>query len=270
MKIMVIGAHPADPIDLAGGTIINHINNGDEVIAVAITNGFNSHVKDEWVNKKVPEWERKEKNRQYLGWKTLEQYLLENKRQEFADVCNFLNIKNEMFNIGDAPLQVSTTLISSIMCSIRNHKPDIVITHHPNEYAHFDHSACGKAVCMALKKAVQDRGSNKYWVPTVYFFGVQFRPEQARLGYVPQSPDVLVELKGNTVIKKIQAMKHFESQGLNDDKLLISRMNSMESEMGRADGLKYSEGFILYYPLKTNLLFTNPENKQFYKIKKEK
>ena len=89
-----------------------------------------------------------------------------------------------------------------------------------------------------------------------------------RLGYVPQPPSVLIELNYEVVREKARLMNHFESQGLQDFESMMNRMNSMESEMGRADGLRYSEGFILYYPLKSNLLFKNPENKQFYKISK--
>ena len=43
MRILFIGAHPADIVDLAGGTIANHVNAGDEVFTMAVTSGLYSH-----------------------------------------------------------------------------------------------------------------------------------------------------------------------------------------------------------------------------------
>lgn len=265
MKILVIGAHPADPIDLAGGTIINHTRQGDQVTAVAVTDGFNSHIKDEWQSKIKKEWHDNEEIRiKHPGFDT---YLRLCKRNEFFDACSAVGSFCEMLGYSDAPLK-SDALIDDIVGLIREHKPDILITHHPNEYSHFDHSECGKAVCIALKKAVQDRG-NKHWVPIVYFFAVQFRPETMRLGYLPQTPDILIDLNCEVIKEKAMAMNYFKSQGLGDLEAMMQRMNSMESEMGRADGLRYSEGFTLYYPLKRTLLLDNPINKQFYKMQEK-
>ena len=43
MKILVVGGHPADMFDHCGGTMYHHIQQGDEVVAVSITQGLRTH-----------------------------------------------------------------------------------------------------------------------------------------------------------------------------------------------------------------------------------
>jgi len=239
MKILAIGAHPADAIDLAGGTLFLHKKAGHEVIVVSVTTGIHTHGTD------ILDNEDKEK------------YAIVLKQKEFSNACDCLGIHGLSWRFSDESLIQDWNLLHSLMVLIRIEKPDIVITHHPNEYAHWDHSVVGEAVCRALKAAIKSPGEDKYWVPTVYFFGVQFRPENARIGVVPQPPDILIDIEGELARKKVEALYAFKSQGYNDVSMLWNRMRSFESEMGRADGLKYSEGFILYYPLKRTLLPVN-------------
>lgn len=232
--ILVIGAHPADPIDLAGGTMALHKKQGDEVVQIALTDGCRSH-----------------------GGEGFSGAL---KRDEFKEAGERIGIKKEDSNVlyfKDEPLILSEEIIEHVVQGIRSIKPDIVITHHPEEYAHWDHAETGKIVCRALKSAIKLEG-NKHFVPTVYFFAVQFRPESARIGAVVQPPDILIDI-GSVVDKKVKALYCFASQGHNNNTILYKRMNSFESEMGRADGLQYSEGFILYMPLKKKYLPINTD-----------
>jgi len=240
MKIMIIGAHPADGIDLAGGTACLHAQRGDEVIGVTLTDGVYSH----FIEKMDVRYED-----------PINQVKL-TKRNEFRRAWEVLGVK-ELLNLGwrDEPLTIQQYKILALVEQIRYDKPDMVITHHPNEYAHWDHSECGKMICRALKAAMKLPG-DKHWVKTVYFFGTQFRPEVARLGIVPQPHDVLIDIS-SVIDAKVEAMCYFESQGHNDPEKMWERMNSFEREVGRADGIRYSEGFISYYPLKRRLLPIN-------------
>jgi 4-oxalomesaconate hydratase len=239
MKIMVIGAHPADGVDLAGATAYLHHCNGDKIIGVTLTLGMYSHTASLEVGKDFAtavEWRKAEAIKIF----------------EFEKAWDILGANmTHAAGLRDEPLLMNQEGILSLVKLIREHRPDIVITHHPNEFAHWDHAECGRMVCRALKAAMKLPGE-KHWVKTVYFFGVQFRPEVARVGVAPQPPDVLVDISG-CVQAKVDALCCFESQGHNDQKMW-ERMNSMEREMGRADGLEYAEGFILYYPLKARLL----------------
>jgi len=249
MTILCIGAHPADSVDLAGGTLYQHRKQGGEVWFVTMTTGERSHV--------MNDYEIKGMN------------VVSDKKLEFEKSAITLGIdsNNTIFwHNSDEPFIMTPRMVEELVSLIRRLKPDTVITHHPNEYAHWDHAECGKLVCRSLKSAMKLPGK-KYWVPTVYFFGVQFRPENARIGVVPQSPDVLIDIS-DVIGTKIKALMCFESQGYNDRDMLLDRVDSFESEMGRADGLRYSEGFILYHPLKRKLLPVNLAG-GFYNNKKE-
>ena len=243
MKILAIGAHPADCIDLAGGTLAMHVESGDEVVVLTLTDGIYGHTKDmKYFDDGRCKGDKKK--------------ILERKLSEFSVATSMIGATCDSFGWVDEPLMITQGNIFAIVDVIRTEKPDIVITHHPNEYSHWDHAECGKAVCRALKSAIKLPSKARYWVPMVYFFAVQFRPEATRLGYLPQAPDLLVDIY-DVIEKKMDAMKCFETQGLNDVEYLRNRMNSFESEMGRADGLRYSEGFTFYYPLKTFGLIEN-------------
>ncbi|MBW2217233.1 MAG: hypothetical protein JRF34_08575, partial [Deltaproteobacteria bacterium] len=106
----------------------------------------------------------------------------------------------------------------------------------------------------------------KHFVPSVYFFGIQFLSKQARLGFVTLPHDVLVDIQ-NGVEAKIRAFCALRSQK-NTEKVARERINSLERENGRLDGLLYAESFISYYPFKTTLLPINTE-KSWYQLQDE-
>jgi len=240
MRLMVVGAHPADAVDLAGGTIAQHLEMGDEIAIVVVTDGLQSHTEGEWTAK--------------------------DKREEVVSAFTCLGNIKKLFFMGlqDEPFIMNRECIISMVEFIRAFQPQVLMTHHPNEYAHWDHAETGKMVCRALKGAIKRPGGEKWWVENVYFFGVQFRPENARIGVVPQPPNVLIDISPQNIGKKVKAMCCFRSQGHDNEEAMRQRMNSMERETGRADGLDYSEGFISYYPLKDRLLPMSGINKGFY------
>lgn len=231
MKLMFVGAHPADVFDLAGGTIYNHTERGDEVQIIVFTDGLRSH--------------------------TFGKTGIVEKRAEVERAALLYGIHSvKTLGMSDSPLICNNhSIYEDIAYFIQEFRPDVVACHHPNEYSHWDHAECGKVVCRSLKMAERQKfgDSKKYKVPVVYFYAVQFRPNTVRLGFVPQSPDYLVELTESEIDKKAKVMACFESQGHTYESMR-QRMDSFEGEMGRADGLRYAEGFSLYYPFKRNYL----------------
>jgi len=240
-RMLVIGAHPADPIDLAGGTIALHVKKGWDVWCLSLSNGIFTHYL-------APEGEEFDYEKA-AGMK----------EKEFQEACMHLGADWKM--CWDDDLCLEDDALDLILYV----KPHVLITHHPNEYAHFDHAEAGRVVCRALKKAVRSPEINGHWyVPSVYFFGVQFRPESARMGATVQPPDVLVDIE-EVVEQKARALALFKSQG-HDYEKIRKRMESFEGEAGRADGLRYAEAFILYHPLKVTELPMNVDE-GFYKVK---
>lgn len=247
--IMGIGGHPADVVDLAGGTIYNHVQQGDRAIIVNMTHGAYSHAAllyDEFKGKYATEEE-------------LYQAIVEEKSYEAVEAAKCLGV-TQTINLGydDEPLQETVDRVRTMAEMIREFKPDIVITHHPNEFTHEDHSVCGWIVVKALKAAVKFYPGSKFeqhFVPAVYFFGIQLLSKQGRLGYQCLPHDVLVDIE-SAVEPKIKALSAIRSQK-NTEKSARDRLNSLERENGRLDGLLYSESFISFYPYKTQLLPAN-------------
>ena len=248
-KILCIGAHPADCTDLAGGTLYQHSMSGDMVTTVTLTDGIFSHGSHDPIR-----------------------VVRVMKREEFHKSTKIIGATESLtLGLQDEPLIINAAVIRDLAALIVEQKPDVVITHHPNEYAHWDHAETGKAVCRALKTAIKfpcflNKGN--HWVPTVYFFAVAYRPESTRIGINVQAPTILIDISKAPVAVKVEAMMCFASQGHNNEDKMWERMDSYESEMGRADGLRYSEGFIQYYPLKRYLLELN-DDQGFYGGTKE-
>ena len=42
-RIMAVGAHPQDPFERAGGTVLKHMERGDEAMFVSLTTGVVTH-----------------------------------------------------------------------------------------------------------------------------------------------------------------------------------------------------------------------------------
>lgn len=254
--VMAVGGHPADVIDLAGGTLFNHVQNGDRVIIVNMSHGAYSHAALLY----------EEMKGKYASEKEVYQAIIEEKHREAEVGANLLGV-TEVVNLGydDEPLEMSRERILEMAEMIREYKPDIVITHHPNEFTHEDHSVCGWIVVKALKAAIKFYpGSSrpKHFVPAVYFFGIQFLSKQVRLGYLALSHDVLVDIEA-AVETKVKAFCALRSQK-NTEKVARERINSLERENGRLDGLSFAESFISYYPYKTSLLPVNSEKSWYH------
>jgi len=236
-KLMVIGAHPADPFDLAGGTIFQMVEYRWRAFIVTVTHGANSHM-------------------EHSDTLSMDK---QRKRDEFfaavKTIANHGDWHSKTLEADDEPLYEGPDLFHEIVNLIRHEKPDIIITHHPNEYAHFDHSVCGLMVCKAMKAAYKWPGKNRYKVPMAYFFGVQFRPESARMGVIVRPPDILIGLTEEAIDAKINAMCCFRTQGITL-KMMAERVDSMEREAARADGAEFdhAEAFTFYRPLRRRIL----------------
>lgn len=255
--VMAISCHPADAVDLAGGTLYNHIQNGDRVVIINLTHGAYSHAALQYDESKS----------KYSSEEKMYEAIIEVKHQESVRAADCVGVK-EVINLGhdDEPLMLSREIVWEMAELIRKYKPDILITHHPNEYTHEDHSTCGWIMIKALKAAQKFYPGSilpHHSVPAVYFFGVQSRPRHFKLAYLPLAADVLIDIE-NAVEAKIKAFCEIHSQK-NTESVARNRLNSMEKETGRIEGLLYAESFISFYPIKAGLLPTNIDA-SFYKL----
>ncbi len=137
-RIMVIFAHPDDAELYCGGTIARLINDGKRVRVVKMTSGDKGSKQQKITSKK----------------------LLETREQEDADAMKILGVKEEdniYLHIPDGEIQDSLEIIGKIALQIRLFKPEIIITHNPENVIirhtsgdswvnHRDHRSTGQAV----------------------------------------------------------------------------------------------------------------------------
>jgi len=257
-----VAAHPADLIDLAGGTICNHVKAGDYVYTLAITHGEFSHPPKDY--KLLGTRFKIEEAREALGLLGV-----------LADNMNFMNKDDALYLRNDYISTFPMTLCRDIAFQIQLIKPDIMVTHHPSEANHPDHAKIGEwslEAAIAAGRLVdkfyyKDEKLRPHTVKNIYFYGYQFRPVMIKLGKNVLPPDVIIDIT-NSIKIKADAFIILKSQ-FNTFDIVWERLNSMEKEIGRLYGFQYAESFISLHPAKCTLL-PDWNSSDFYLLLKEK
>jgi 4-oxalomesaconate hydratase len=198
MKIMAFGAHPADPIWWAAGTLAKHSRRGDKVILVSLTCGEHSHA-DYF-------WEKELKGEKIPSLQEIKKI----KTEEFKDAARVLGVEPMNMDYGDSPLKIDNGRLTALIDIIRENKPDIVLTSWHTDPQNIDHAVTGKTVWQACHHARElglktkhppHKVSYIYYYPPVMGFG----PE---VGFIP---DIYVNIS-ETIDVKIEALSKFLSQ----------------------------------------------------------
>ena len=129
LRLLSIGAHPADIFDQSGGTMAHHVARGDWVGCVVLTHGARVHDKvisdDMFHREEVPQSDE------------LEALMAERadiKAEEVRRACAILGVEDLFFfGADDAVLLVTDELVRRLAQLLRELKPDIVLTHFPRE-----------------------------------------------------------------------------------------------------------------------------------------
>ena len=130
-KIVAIGAHTGDPLELCGGTLAKHVRRGDDVAIVALT-GHDDTNRKVWETNPSKEWVTR-----------MRQEVIE----AGAKVLGITKARNLSFDI---PLVADRESFLPIIDVIRELKPDIVLTHHPKDDANPDHFVAASLVVRAV------------------------------------------------------------------------------------------------------------------------
>ena len=183
LRILSIGAHPADIFDQSGGAMAHHAARGDWVGCVVLTHGARVHdavISDGMFHREeVPE----------AG--ELKQLMAERsgvKAEEVRRACRSLGVEEVRFlGIDDAVLLVTEEAVRTVARLLRELKPDIVLTHFPREGDGKTnaHATAGQIVMHALSHAAGvDPGDRRppHKVAQVFFFGCGEPPCRATSG----------------------------------------------------------------------------------------
>lgn len=250
MRILVVGAHPADSFDCAGGTCLHHIAMGDTVTAYILTGG--SRIHDEVISEQMRE------KRRIPAKKALEALMRErirHKQREVIEACGIMGIDDVRFStLDDSQFLVTKELVRELAILIREVRPHIVITHYPFDHAGIgdQHAITGQAMVHALRDAagVLPGDRNSPWrVPQTFFMGFpsSFNRSGAMGHLIQPHYDVLIDISDVIHLKR-EALNKMISQNYHGDNAL-KRIECVEGAAGMVAKCAYAEPFISYKSL---------------------
>jgi LmbE family N-acetylglucosaminyl deacetylase len=121
LQLLIVGAHPDDADINAGGLATTYRDRGHAVKMISVTDGSSGH-HERW----GPE-------------------LAERRRAEAQASAAVIGATYEVWDYPDGRLEPTLDLRDRLIREIRTLKPDLVLTHRPNDY-HPDHRAVGRAM----------------------------------------------------------------------------------------------------------------------------
>jgi len=244
LRILSIGAHPADIFDQSGGAMAHHAARGDYVACVVLTHGARVHdtvISDSMFHRdEVPTGD------------VLMEMIAERsdvKAEEVRKACGILGFQDVyFFGEDDGVLLMTEDAVKRLAAMIRQIKPDIVLTHFPREGDTFSnpHAIAGQITMYAISYAASVDPADKtppHRVAQVYFFGtaagIRHHLWDAGGGYYN---DVFIDIT-DVVEKKLAAMDCLVSQGYGGT-YARKRIETSDGAFGQAGGVAYAEGFI--------------------------
>ncbi|MBX3012154.1 MAG: PIG-L family deacetylase [Caldilineaceae bacterium] len=245
LRILSIGAHPADIFDQSGGTMAHHVKRGDIVGCVVLTHGARIHdavISDAMFHKdEVPDASELQ---------ALMHERSDVKAEETRRACALLGVEDvTFFGADDAVLLVNEDLVRRLARLLREKRPDIILTHYPKESDGLlnPHAVAGQIVLGALSLAASvDPGDRNppHKTAQVFFFGTGAASIRRNLwdatgGY---TNDVFIDI-GDVVELKLAAIDCMVSQGYGGA-YARKRIETSDGAFGNAGGVAYAEAFI--------------------------
>ena len=246
LRILVVGAHPADVFDQSGGVMLLHARDGDWVGCVVVTHGARVHdnvVSDEMFHRdSVPE----------AG--ELERIIAQRadvKAAEVAEVCKNLGASFVRFlGADDAVLMPDAELIRKLARIYREVRPDVLITHFPREEGGFNPHAIAGVIALRAAECASgvDPGDTRPPVNIAQIFYFGMGACSARRGVFGGdggfTNHIFIDI-GDVVEEKFRAMDRMESQGYNGA-YARKRIEYSDGSHGNAGGVSYAESFVMH------------------------
>ena len=248
LKLLVVGAHPADAFDNAGGTCLHHTMQGDSVTAAILTAGTRIH--DEVISDEMRQRESIPQG------KDLEDLMDERsvvKRREVEEACAIMGIHDVRFLGRDDYIQlVKEETIRDIARLIRDVRPDIIITHYPFDNGGYadQHAITGQCVLHAswVANTVDPGDPNpQHRVAQIFFMGFPSSFIRSSAMFREFSGHCQVYVDVSDVIElKVKALDRMRSQQYGGE-CAWKRVEAVEGSAGFAVSLPYAEPFIVAY-----------------------
>ena len=244
LRILSIGAHPADVFDQCGGTLAHHVERGDWVGCCVLTHGARVHdqvISEDMFHRTEPP-----------GADELASLITQRsdvKAQEVRQACGILGVKDiYFFGADDAVLLVDRPTILRLAKFLREIRPDVILTHWPMESGGWGpHAATGQLVKQAVWAACSvdpDDRNTPHRTAALFFWGDGG-------GYIPGDVwdahrsfynDIVIDIT-DVVEKKLACLDMLVSQGYGGA-YARKRIEISDGAFGRIGEVAYGEGFI--------------------------
>ncbi len=245
LRLLSVGAHPADCFDHCGGTLARHAAREDYVACVVLTHGARVHdkvISDSMFHRReIPDGDE---------LVPMIEQRSDSKMEETRRACGLLGVEDVTFiGADDAILMVTRELVRRVAGLIRLKKPDLVLTHFPreNDCSTGAHSVTGQITLRAVRYAASvDPGDRNppHRTAQVFFFGssaarVRGDVWESEGGF---SNDVFVDTT-DVIDKKLAALDCLVSQGYSG-RYARKRIEGIDGACGIRACCAYAEGFI--------------------------
>jgi len=250
LRLLMVGAHPADMFDQAGGTLAHHAARGDQVTLVTLMTGARSH-----------HWaliDQKRKLQEKLDVEELLKQAVKEKMDEARKACAVLGLTDiRALGFEDDDILLTREMVEEIADVIREVKPDIIITHHPYEIGGFKmHATTGQATIYAFQQAMgSGRGRKQTHVTAkIFFMNPMGYMGQNTLGYASTAHLTHVIDITDVIDKKVKAMDAISSQYYGG--AYARKCHEMcDGQIGGLGYVAYGEAFQAFWP---NVGYTLP------------
>jgi LmbE family N-acetylglucosaminyl deacetylase len=239
LQLLTIAAHPHD-VTYTLGTSAHHIQRGDRVTVVSLTDGVTTHNEELEDELRKSEHERRAEILQQPRNKQAQRKQLEMER-----VCSLFGITDvRVLPFVDNPIEATPELHRTLTDIFYEVRPHIVITHAPFNYPHHnltslwshDHPTTGQIVWQTMQRVSQadaQRKRSPHQVAQVYYIGVEF-------GWT--DIDVFVDIS-DQVANRIKAEALYKTQG-HTLELARKRIEAFAGYAGWWSRTGYAESFI--------------------------
>lgn len=241
LSILVIVAHPHDFTHVSG-TCGNHIEDGDRVAVVFLTNGGTTH------NELLYDEMLKSPDQRDAGivQKPHADYVAQ-KESEMRSVCDLFGIRDiTVLPNEDNFIKITEKMVEDLATIICDRRPDVVITQRPQHLRQHqvhlpdDHFITAEAAHHGIARAMQVKaGTDRrpHNVTQIFYIGVDTGPNEI---------DLFVDIT-DQVEKRIQAEAMFASQGHTPEKSR-RRVELCAGFYGWYGRVAYAEPFIRANP----------------------
>ncbi len=221
-KVFVIAAHPDDEVLGCGGTLLKHIDNGDKVYILFVSEGVTGRYKNNEKQKSLKEISKREEMARKAS------------RLGKFKIVDFLNLKN--LELNTYPHNYLTNIIIKYF---KKYKPDIVYTHYEHDL-NIDHYQTFFSTFVASRPNT-DFNIKKllsFEIPSSTDWGIN---NNGRLF----NPNYFVDIQKYTKKKeKLLSFYKYEMRKAPHSRS-IKNISSLSIIRGGVVGLHHAEGFVV-------------------------